>query len=66
MNVLPINNVYNAYAAATRRNSTVPVSVVSFGSLFGKSLNDKFEDGIKALDGTSIFFIWRRKRVKCY
>ena len=63
MNVLPINNVYNAYAAATRRNSTVPVSVVSFGSLFGKSLNDKFEDGIKALDGTSIFLFGEEKEL---
>lgn len=51
MKVIPINNNY--YNQKTY--NTIPIRNVSFQGLFSKSLQDKFDDGIAALDGTSVF-----------
>jgi hypothetical protein len=53
MQVIPINNNYNCYSQKTY--NTVPVKSPSFKGLFSKSWQDKFNDGIAALDGYSVF-----------
>lgn len=53
MNVIPINNNYKINN--TQLYKTAPIKNVSFNGLFSKSLQDKFNDGIAALDGTSVF-----------
>lgn len=52
MKVIPINNYYRYNNTAY---NTIPVKSTSFQGLFSKSWQDKFNDGIAALDENSVF-----------
>ena len=52
MKVIPINNNYRYNLQIYKTN---PVQNIAFNGLFSKSLQDKFNDGIAALDGNSVF-----------
>jgi len=58
MNVIPINNSYRHNNAVY---NTSPVKNISFNGLFSKSLQDKFNDGIAALDENSVFIFGPEK-----
>jgi len=52
MQVLPISNNYQYNTKLYKTNAS---KVPTFQGLFSKSLQDKFNDGVKALDGHSVF-----------
>ena len=54
MKVIPINNNYSNYYN-TQSYKTTPIKNISFNGLFQKSIHDKFNDGVSALDGNSVF-----------
>lgn len=59
MKVIPINNNYKTYNTQTYK--TVPVKQISFNGMFKKSWQDKFNDGVAALDGNSVFIFTTEK-----
>ena len=59
MKVIPINNNYN-YGNLYAYN-TKPIKNVNFQGIFSKSLTDKFNDGLAALDENSVFIFFPEK-----
>ena len=59
MKVIPINNTYQYNN--TKTYNTAPIKQVSFNGLLKKSWQDKFNDGVAALDGNSVFIFTTEK-----